>query len=98
MKLPLKQKVSVQTVSCTVLQVWGDFVGFGGTTVWPLLSWARAAFAVHLRNLQDFKSQQLLDLRSCRKGMDRNDKIPAAAWKEVIFWGIKNKEVSFGSF
>lgn len=59
--------------------------------MWPLLSWARAAFAVHLRNLQDFKSQQLLDLRSCRKGMDRNDKIPAAAWKEVIFWGIKNK-------
>lgn len=66
--------------------------------MWPPLSWAHAAFAVHLQNLQDFKSQQLLDLRTRRKSMDRNDKIPAAAWKDVNFWGIKNKEVSFGSF
>jgi len=30
--------------------------------------------------------------------MGRNEEIPAAAWRQVVFWGIKRKGTSFGSF
>jgi len=58
-----------------------------------------AAFADDLQNLQEpHKSHRLLDLRSHRKSMGRNEEIPAAAWRQDVFWGIKRKGTSFGSF
>lgn len=92
---PCSTQESLLAISFLFCRGGGDFLVFMGTAA--LLSCA--ALAVDLQNLQEpHKRHRLLDLRSHRKSMGRNDEIPAAAWRQVMFWGMKRKETSFGSF